>query len=276
MSLLQNAAEHQSNKVVKMLLLGDSGSGKTGALASLVKDYKVTVLDFDNGLDYLVRLVKKDDPKNLSNLSYVTLTDEMQTKGERIMPKGKPRAYADCLKAMDELKLSEWDSSRILVLDSLTFFCNAVLNYYRFLNGTLASGRTDIRDYGQAMAASENFLATVQSQQSNFHYIVITHLQYLEVGNDNPTPVSRGLKPAATDVEQQFWKAFPSALGKKLPPTVATYFNTSLLCTRNNAKKRVIRTDSKGIVDLKSGLPGCPNELSLETGLSDYFKLALG
>lgn len=273
---IKSASEHQSGSVIKMLLLGDSGTGKTGALASLVEDYKVTVLDFDNGLDFLVRQIKKSCPKSLSNLTYETFTDEMVSKGDRIIPKGRPKAYANCIKTLDELNLREWKNDRVLVLDSLTFFCQAALNYYRYMNNTLATGKTDIRDYGQAMGATENFLAHVQSHQANFHYIVISHLQYMEIGTGgNTAPVSRGLKPAAIAEESKQYKAFPSALGKKLPPTVATYFNTSLMCSKSMSK-RIIRTDSKGIVDLKSGAPDIPKELPLATGLKDFFNLILG
>ena len=35
---------------IKLLYIGDSGSGKTGSLASLVKDgYKIRILDYDSG-----------------------------------------------------------------------------------------------------------------------------------------------------------------------------------------------------------------------------------
>ena len=45
---------HQSTNSTKLMLLGESGAGKSGALASLVTaGYKLRILDFDNGLDTL-------------------------------------------------------------------------------------------------------------------------------------------------------------------------------------------------------------------------------
>ena len=42
---------HQSSEFTKLLYLGDSGSGKTGSLVSLLKaGYKIKVLDLDNGV----------------------------------------------------------------------------------------------------------------------------------------------------------------------------------------------------------------------------------
>jgi hypothetical protein len=54
------ATKHQSHRTTKLLNLGDAGSGKTGALASLAKaGQRLIILDFDNGLDILIGLLKK-------------------------------------------------------------------------------------------------------------------------------------------------------------------------------------------------------------------------
>ena len=43
---------HTSVDVTKLLLVGDSGSGKTASLATLANaGYKLRILDYDNGLD---------------------------------------------------------------------------------------------------------------------------------------------------------------------------------------------------------------------------------
>ena len=55
---MPSLANHQSNEFTKLLIEGDSGSGKTGALASLVKaGYKLRILDMDNGLDALKQTI---------------------------------------------------------------------------------------------------------------------------------------------------------------------------------------------------------------------------
>jgi len=46
--------DHQSKSTTKMLFVGDSGAGKTGALASLAAaGYHLHIMDLDNGLDVL-------------------------------------------------------------------------------------------------------------------------------------------------------------------------------------------------------------------------------
>ena len=54
--------QHQSSDIVKMLFIGPSGAGKTGALASLASaGYNLRILDMDNGLDVLANVL--NDPK---------------------------------------------------------------------------------------------------------------------------------------------------------------------------------------------------------------------
>jgi septum formation inhibitor-activating ATPase MinD len=58
---MPQATKHQSHRTTKMLNMGDAGSGKTGALASLAKaGQRLVILDFDNGLDILIGLLKND------------------------------------------------------------------------------------------------------------------------------------------------------------------------------------------------------------------------
>ena len=55
-------SDHQSSQTTKMLFIGDSGSGKTGALASLAAaGYNLRILDVDNGVDILANLLR--DPQ---------------------------------------------------------------------------------------------------------------------------------------------------------------------------------------------------------------------
>jgi hypothetical protein len=63
--------KHQSSEFTKLLLEGDSGSGKTGSLASLVAaGFKLRVLDMDNGLDSLANAVKRTCPDKLVTSSF--------------------------------------------------------------------------------------------------------------------------------------------------------------------------------------------------------------
>src|SRR6185436_11498354 len=92
--------QHQSNRSIKLLLLGDSGNGKTGALASLVAaDYKLRIIDMDNGLDPLKTYAPQD---KLKNVSFKTIRDKYKTTQMGPVVDGIPSAYVTALKALDD------------------------------------------------------------------------------------------------------------------------------------------------------------------------------
>ena len=60
---MSSLADHQSSELTKVLVIGDSKSGKTGALTSLVAaGYKLRILDFDNLLDPLRAFIERECP----------------------------------------------------------------------------------------------------------------------------------------------------------------------------------------------------------------------
>ena len=73
-------SNHQSNEYTKLLIEGDSGSGKTGALCSLVEaGYKLRILDFDNGLEPLKQFILRDCSENIDNVEFRTLSQELSS-----------------------------------------------------------------------------------------------------------------------------------------------------------------------------------------------------
>src|SRR5216683_1625548 len=98
-------SNHQSNDFTKMLIMGDSGTGKTGALASLVKaGYKLRILDFDNGLDVLKQFVYKDCPENIDNVEFRTLQDKLKATPLGSIVDGQPKAFPAALRMLDHWK----------------------------------------------------------------------------------------------------------------------------------------------------------------------------
>jgi len=76
---MTSASDYQKSTFVKLLFLGNSGAGKTGALTSLVQaGYKLKIIDLDNGLDALIHHVEAIDPKLLSQIEYVSYRDQMK------------------------------------------------------------------------------------------------------------------------------------------------------------------------------------------------------
>ena len=72
---MANIKTHKSAEYTKLMLVGDSGSGKTTALASLANaGYNLRILDFDDGLSILPEFLNKDAVKNVS---FVTCKDSL-------------------------------------------------------------------------------------------------------------------------------------------------------------------------------------------------------
>lgn len=248
----------------KMILLGDSGSGKTGALISLIaKGYKVHVLDFDaklqNGI--LPRLVAKHCPDKFSNIDFIALRDNYSGLGTNFaMFKGLPSAFSDGMKALDKWQNgsnpSEWGDGHVLVLDSLVFAGDAAQNWAYSMN----PGSKDPRQwYYSAQDAVETMLAKLTSDHFKAHVIVNAHV---------------GIQTRPDGA----MKGFPVAVGKALGPTIPGYFDTMALVERRGVgkdEKRFIRTISTTLLDLKNPAsidPAMLSEYPIETGLAQFFE----
>ena len=259
---MPKASEHQSGQFTKMLLVGESGAGKTGTLLSLLKaGKKVRVIDMDNGLDWLINQLKKKHHELLDNLEYVTLRDalKMGAGGQGVVPKlAVPNAYPNAVKLMEKWEdgttPAEWGHDYVLVLDSLTFFANAAFRWKEALNPTVKDPR---QIYGAAQDAVEDILELLTSGEFKTNVIVMTHLRWVERQD--------GTK-----------KAFPSAVGEALSPKIPTYFNNLLLSESSGTGanvKRTFKTLPTTFMDLKNtGAEDLPATLPIETGLADFFK----
>jgi hypothetical protein len=261
---MPSLSNHQSSKFTKLLLIGDSGSGKTGALASLVcADYKLRVLDMDNGLDPLRVYVQKSCPDKLANVEFVTLRDKMKASPIGSIIDGQPRAFVDALRLLDHWKdgdndlgkPAEWGPDTILVVDSLTFLSDAAFAFRLPLVPRSKDGNFDARMvYKDAQDAIANVLGLLTGEAFRTNVIVTAHIRY----QTNPDGTMKG---------------YPTSVGSALNVEIPRYFNSSALCLTQPGGKRTIQTIGTGLVDLKNpaAFKMAP-QLPLETGLADFFK----
>ncbi len=269
---MPSLSNHQSNLFTKCLLIGDSGSGKTGALASLVCDgYRLRILDMDNGLETLKTYVEKNCPANLNNVEYRTLRDKYKSTAAGPIIAGTPKAFIDALGMLDKWKYTDaeglavdlglpadWGPECILVIDSLTFLSDAAWDWREPLTPRGSSGQYDKRAvYGDAQDAIEKVLALLTGETFRTNVIVISHIRYV----DNPDGTKKG---------------YPTAVGAALSPTIPRYFNSVALCT-NVAGKRTIQTAATAMIDLKNPKPfDMLPRYDLSDGLSKFFKVLRG
>ena len=260
---MPSLTEHQSSKIVKMLLMGDSGAGKTGALTSLVKaGFKLRILDMDNGLDSLATYVKRECPDKLANVEYCTLRDSYRASPVGPILDGPPKAFVTAINLLDKWKVGDkdlgvpasWGPECILVLDSLTFFSDAAFDWAT----TFKPSKDPRQIYGEAQNAVEHVLALLSGVSFNTNVIVIAHIKFL----DMPDGTVRG---------------YPTAVGKALSPTIPRYFNATAMCRTSTGGKREIVTVSTALVDLKNPASfKMTGVLPIETGLATFFQTLKG
>lgn len=261
---MTSLSDHQSASFTKLLYIGDSSSGKTGSLESLVADgYHLRILDMDNGLDSLKSYIKhkaQDETEAKGRLALVdfeTVRDKYKATNAGVIvpaPKAFVKAAALMTKWSDESDPSKWGAETIFVLDSLTAMGNAAYEWAKGLNPTAKDPR---QWYGMAQEALENIMALLTSEDFQCNVIVISHVKLVTL-------------PDGTV------KGQPTSLGTAQGPILPRYFNTLILAesasTGKNVK-RTIKTVPTSTIDLKNPAPFTVlGELPLETGMSTLFK----
>jgi len=246
-----------SSPVIKILYIGDSATGKTGSLVSLVEaGYRLRIIDLDNGIKTLAEYVRHRCPDKLDAVEFISPRDKYKTTPMGIAVSGAPKAFKETMTALekwtDGTDPSKWDPSTILVIDSLTALGKAAYNWFSALN-------PDVKDKRQvfysAQDAVESVLQNVTADEFGASVIVISHIEY----NEERT------------------KGHASALGKALGPKIPRHFNNLILAESKGSgenTRRVIRTVPTGVVDLKTEAPfRVAKELPLETGMATIFSL---
>jgi hypothetical protein len=254
---------HQSGQFTKLLLIGDSGTGKTGGLASLVKaGYKLRILDYDNGLDSLKQQLQHIDRSLLANVEFRTLRDKTKSTPAGPAIDGVPKAFPTGLAMLDNWKYddvdlgkpSSWGPEAILVIDSLTFMSKAAMNWVKVMQSSVKDGRML---YYHAQQAIESVLGMLQAAEFATNVIVISHINWIE-RQDGTT------------------KGYPTAIGSALSPQIPQYFNSVALVTSSGSGdkvRRTVQTAPTAMIDLKNPAPfAMAASLPLETAMADFFK----
>jgi len=249
----------EASDFVKLLYIGDSGTGKTGSLVSLVPDYDLRLLDLDSGRGVLKAFAKKLYPDRLGSIGFVSVRDQFKADKTYGATVKKATAFTEVAKYLTEwddgTTPSEWGKDKILVIDTLTTLGNASLNWAQGMDPLAKDGR---QWYNTGQTAIENIISMVTSDDFKTNVIVIAHINYTE------------LKDGTT-------KGYPSALGSKLGPKIGKYFNNLVVAERSgtglNVKRR-IRLVPTELVDVKLEAPfAFPDmkDLPLETGMAELF-----
>lgn len=275
----------------KILLIGENGSGKTCALASLLSaGYNVRVANLDNGVDALENIIQGQKSvygaDSLSRLRYRTLTERMRTLQGRIVPSSATvwqktvellenfrdeRAFPDHPRYAQEFAdeklggVHKWTEKDVFVLDTLSTLGTAAKNFYLGMNGKLTeirSGYDAQRDMGAAQDFIDLFLQMIFDANVRCHVILNTHIVWLKEDGSNPKQ-----EEIAKDVPLY---PFPAAIGKAISPRMGKYFNNVFQIKRTgNGPGQIFTAGQK----LKNGAPlNLKPVYPAQTGLADIFR----
>lgn len=270
---------------VKLMLIGDSSTGKTGSLASLVAaGYKLRILDLDNGLPVLYNLLTDPSSPYTDGLKkidlgeavhYATITDEMKSIKGQIVPV-KVSVWDRAVRMLDHWKDGEidlgkpssWGRDTVLVIDSLTMLSTAALYFVQMMNAHLLTSTQNEwrRDIGTAQGLLTKLLELLASTTIQCNVVLISHIAFVREAN--------GVMLGA-DESGGMQKGYPSAIGKAISPRIPRYFNNVIQSQTVGAgaqARRKLCTMPTGMVDLKSSAPmRVKKEYRLETGLAEFF-----
>ncbi len=255
---------HASNQYTKLLGIGHPGSGKSGSLESLVAaDYKLRILDMDNGLETLKQYILHKCPDKIDNVEYRTLRDKRKATADGSVIVGTPKAFVDALKMLDRWKYddidlgppSQWGPECVLVIDTLSFLSMAAYDFSEPLVPRGRDGKYDQRAvYRNAQGQVLSVLGELNSEAFETNVIVFSHIHYIE--------------------QEGVLKGFANSVGSAIAPKIGAYFNTIALYDTDSKGKRIIRTTPTAQIDLKNPNPfEMATSYPIETGLADIFKV---
>lgn len=265
---------HHSKELVRLLGLGDPGTGKTGSLPDLINNMaqfgieRVIIQDWDDGLDILLPHIK---PEFQDKVYYETLRDELKptqkgvdyrdatafTRGMALMNNWKTKDY--------ELgQAISWGKETLFVCDTLTGLGDACMAY---ASVKLGHGDDRWKGTGAAMDKQGPYIQMLVTLKC--HIIVYSHIRFMG-GGGRTTVVDKHGQAAIKEVDSNLdGTGYPSALGRQLPTQIARHFNT-VLEWKLVGKNRRIRTVPEDKINIK--LPfNLKEELPQDTGLTEVF-----
>ncbi len=286
----------KKTRTFRMLGLGDSGSGKTGSLVSVINSMdslgieRVIISDWDDGLDVLLNFVK---PEFADKVFIETLRDEMVpnldstklkvgtiVRGSNLADTSglqSKMAWTRGLRLMSNWKTPttdlgrsvDWGPETLYVCDTLTGMGDACMN---FANAILKED--DWRGTGSASRFQHTYTQLCMALKC--HFILFSHVRHMGGGGKvtiRESPEKGGQTQTKETDSNVDGTAYPSALGRLLPTQIGRHFNTQIeYKIKGELGKRVICTRSSERFPLKVPFTLPRNELDQETGLLTLFK----
>jgi hypothetical protein len=291
----------------KVLLIGKTGSGKTGSLASLVAaGWNLRIIDTDKGirplrslltdprypyaryiaqqgidLNHAVRYVSIDTAMKLRTITIKLPGDGNRTKSETLLAPTDAKAWPAVVTMLDGWKeggidlgsIYTWGSKDVLVLDSFSTLAKCAYYFSQSMNNRLGardSGYDYQRDIGEAQSQLTRLLEMLTAGIVPCNIIVISHITWVE---ENAGVARRPNVEGAGELAAMASDGYPSAIGRALSPQMGKYFNDSFTVKADGtgeSVRRVITTVPTGGVIAKNSV-FLNREYNVASGLAEIF-----
>lgn len=247
---------HKSSTRTKVLVLGDSGSGKTSLAATLANaGYPVFIEDWDGKLDILHEYLS---PESYGKVQYITVKEDAVGEA-RAWKRGKDliwKSWVDPETGEDFGKIKDWDPSAVLFLDSLTFMGEAAKHYAASINGKPVHAALTPQEWGEARRHVDHTLDYIMSDNVPCNVVATA----IPIPIDDETGVSR---------------IYPQCVTKNYAMTVGGHFTNLVGLKSRRDGSRYFRTISDSRTEYKNIRPSVvPKEMDAD--LAEFFRLVQG
>jgi len=284
--------------LVKMFLLGYSGTGKTWATVALGipgvvpgwPGMKLRILDFDGKGEEIVNAVlslhkqqkaitQEQYEAAFANFDLCLCSENMgvisvkEPNGKTVKKygvKGTATAWNTAVRQVEKWEREGWDKSHVLIIDSFTYAVHALVNARQELNGRL-NQPLQWQGYADPQSEVETFLAQIASVQANV--IITGHQDPLEIYKDTGRKDDKG-QPVQELVESLM---LPISVGKAKRVQLPALMNHMLVCGTEGSgqgTRRYIYTTPYSGVETKTPFYGrCKSAYPIDKGMVEYFML---
>lgn len=271
--------------------IGYPGSGKTGALASLLNvGYKIRVLSYEGNFEPLVGFA---DDRALANLDVLTFQDKLKNGDKFMEPIGIPEAFNNGLKSLidwkttDEAgneislgKSSEWGLDTIVVVDSLTSLSAAAKRRAIKMSNKNPLTMTSAV-WGLIVADVLNQIEIMKNDKNKFHLIINSHKQILGpsdfLNQNDDKEENAAVKEAKLEMIKDGMippRIYPVGPTKPQSQTIHGMLPTMLefeKATQAGKDMRIIKTVGGVEIDVKIPAKNLKKTYPIETGLAEIF-----
>lgn len=262
---------------IKVLILGASGSGKTGMLpALLAAGYNVRMWDADNG-SALVRTLAKD---HIDRLSTITLTEKFSPMGGTLYPV-QPKCWVRLVESIREWKgdngenlgaISTWGPQDVLVVDTASTIARLAYYYSRkqaARETAPETGKLWQADIGNAQTLALTLMDMLHGEDIKCNVVVNCHINrsYPDGSRPNDMEVAQAL----AEKRSLRLNGYPNLIGAKAGPRVPVFF-TDMLYLKRDGATATLYTSPIDDIDVKTSAPGkVKRTYKQTTGLAEYF-----